>query len=195
MAQDPVKHSVILEDGRRADKLVREELSPSGESKTITELYTEPVIEKKLSKRVVEYKKPVVVQREFETVDENGEVVERKVESVEPAVKMELREHISTQNSVNALSVQEGSNECDCYVTKEEMQETFKEGLLTVVKYMQNKDEVQEPNYKVSALQAMTGEKLASEGNLWDNYGSYVMYGGLAVALAIFCFFAFYYNG
>ncbi len=189
MAQDPIKQSIILEDGRKADKLVREEFSPSGESKIITELYTEPAIEKKLSKRVVEYKKPVVVQRELETVDEDGNVIDRKVESVEPTVRMELREHISTQNTVSALNVQETPNECNCYVTKEELQEI----LLSVVKYV-HKD-ADEPTYKVSALQAVTAEKLAIEGTFWDNYGSYIMYSGLAVAAALFLFFAFYYNG
>lgn len=193
MAQDPVKQTIILEDGRKADKFVREEISPSGESKTVTELYTEPQIEKKLSKRVVEIKKPVVVQRELETIDENGDVIDRKIESVEPTVKMELREHISTQNTVSALNIQEDN--CDCHVTKEEMQETFKEGLLTIVKFMQNQQyqEPVEPTYKVSALQAMTEEKLAGQ-TLWDKYGGYVSYGGLALALSIFIFFAFFYN-
>lgn len=108
------KETIRLEDGRRADRVVREELNDAGEAVTVTELFVEPKIEKKLAKRVVEYTRPVVHRREVETVDEaTGEVVEKKVESIDPSVKMELREHVVSNPKLEAES----------YVTRTELKD------------------------------------------------------------------------
>ncbi len=200
MADEIRKHAVVLEDGRKAEKIVHQETTSSGETKIVTELWAEPQIEKKLTQRVVETKKPIVVTRETETVDETGEVVERKVESIEPQVKMELREHISTNNSVSALS----TNECDCYVTQDDMRETFKEGFLAVARALkENKEEekvsalayanlgIDEPapvaTSKVSALQINLANKLANDAGGTDVM-KLTLWGGLAGALGIFVY-------
>jgi len=108
------KQAIRLEDGRKAERVVREELNDAGEAVTVTELFVEPKIEKKLAKRVVEYTRPVVHRREVETVDEaTGEVVERKVESIDPSVKMELREHVVSSPKLEAES----------YVTRTELKD------------------------------------------------------------------------
>ena len=108
------KQAIRLEDGRKAERVVHEELNDAGEAVTVTELFVEPKIEKKLAKRVVEYTRPVVHRREVETVDEaTGEVVERKVESIDPSVKMELREHVVSSPKLEAES----------YVTRTELKD------------------------------------------------------------------------
>ena len=152
------KHEfVYLEDGRRAEKVVQAEGTNTGEVKVTTEVWAEPKFEKKLTQRISEYTKPVITRREIEYVDEvTGEVVEKKVESIEPNVKMELREHIATESgSVSALNAKD---DCDCYVTQEEMQKTFTEGLLMVAKALSHREE--EPVGKVAALQAVVAEKM-----------------------------------
>lgn len=151
------KQMITLEDGRKAERIVQAEDS---EGKTVTEVWVEPIIERKLSQRVVEYRKPVVHRREVETVDEvSGEVIERKVESLEPENKMQLREFIKTESSVKAMSVEEP---CDCYVTKEEMQSTFRDGFLAIAKVMNPTT----PDVKVSAMQAIVEDRIASNGNV-----------------------------
>lgn len=66
-----------LEDGRKAEK-VENTLDPLTK---VTEVYVEPKVEKKLSKRIVE--KFCVCEREIETIDEStGQVVDRVVEKV-----------------------------------------------------------------------------------------------------------------
>lgn len=108
------KEAIRLEDGRRADRIVREELNDTGEAVTVTELFVEPKVEKKLAKRIVEYTRPVIHRREIETVDETtGNVVDKKVESIDPSVKMELREHIVSAPKLEAES----------YVTRTELKD------------------------------------------------------------------------
>jgi hypothetical protein len=66
----------------------------------------------KLRQRVVEKKKNVVYEREIQTVDDTGNVIEAKVESCEPRVDLRLVDHIATVG-VNAQSKEP--------VTREEM--------------------------------------------------------------------------
>lgn len=158
------KEVVFLEDGRRAEKFTQEIGDINDELKIVTEVYAEPKIEKKLTQRVIDFKKPVITRREIEYVDEEGNVVEKKVESLEPDVQMQLREHIKTENSVSAQSV----NQCDCYVTQEEMKQTFTEGFLTICKLLKEQGEVNPPVTAqsvtgISALSAFVGEKVESE--------------------------------
>ena len=111
------KEVIRLEDGRHAERLVREDVNDSGEAVTVTELFVEPKIEKKLAKRVVEYTRPVIHRREIETVDEaTGAVVDKKVESIDPSVKMELREHVVSVPKAEEVSSQS-------YVTREELKD------------------------------------------------------------------------
>lgn len=184
------KEAVYLEDGRKADKFVQEKAGVvEGETQVVTEVWAEPKIEKKLTHRVVEHKKPVVHKREIEVVDENGEVVEKKIESIEPEVKMQLREHIQTESQVAALSVEK---DCDCYVTQEDMQKTFAEGFVAAAKYLRE-NVTQEPVYddtKVSAMQVMVGDKLEEEDSKTDKVGM-VLWGTVATLAAAFVYVVF----
>lgn len=196
---DEIKKQVItLEDGRRAERIVQEE-NTECEGKVVTELWVEPAIEKRLSQRVVEYKKPVVHRREVEFVDEtSGEVIERKVESIEPEVKMQLREVIKTESSVKAQSVAE--QPCDCFVTQEDMQQTFKEGFMAVAKALKSSEErVQSQSYyeeekpKVSAMQIMVGDRVkeAEENGGMDTVGA-ILWTVIAGLAATFVYIAFF---
>lgn len=135
-------NEIRLEDGRRANKVTQEITDPTtGESKIVTEVFAEPALERKLTQRVVETKRPVVVRREIESINEAGEVVDRRIESTEPEVRMELREHITT-NSLSALSV----DDCNCYVTQEDMKACFADGLLSVMQALKSEPKIQQPS-------------------------------------------------
>jgi len=136
------KQIIHLEDGRLADKVIQEVANSNGESKIITEVFAEPKVEKKLMQRVVETKRPVIVRREIEDVDESGEVISRRVESSEPAVKLELREHIETNALVSALSATE---DCNCYVTQEDVQKTVLEAVAAIGRLVQENKTVAAP--------------------------------------------------
>lgn len=134
---DDIKKELIhTEDGRLADRIVQEFVDNStGEQKIVTELHVEPKVQKNLTQRIIEVKKPVVVRREIETVDElTGNVTERRIETVTPDPRLELREHIQASATVNSLNVKDDR---DCYVTQDQMQNTLeemKEGILAVAK-------------------------------------------------------------
>jgi hypothetical protein len=184
------KESVYLEDGRKADKITQEKVGvAAGEVQVVTEVYAEPKIEKKLTSRVIEHRKPVVHKREIELVDENGDVVEKKVESIEPEVTMQLREHIKTENQVGALSV---NDDCNCYVTPEEMQKTFTEGFMKVAEIISNRQPTYMPEVdspKVSAMQAMIGDKMAEEEK--PDTLKKILWGTAAALSATFVYLAF----
>lgn len=108
-----------LDDGRRAERHVKE----TSEERVI-ELHVEDERPLRLQQRVVEKSKPFVYEREIEVVDKQGNVVEKKVESIEPKIQMQLVEHIaSASEGVAAQSVKE--DDCDCHITKEEMVDTI----------------------------------------------------------------------
>lgn len=151
--------NMFLEDGRRAEKVVQSNIDPSSsEEKIVTEIWEEPKIEKKLSKRVVDYKKPLVYKREIEFTDETGEVIERKTESLEPESKLQLREHLKAQSveSVSAQSVEP-------YVTREELQGVVTEGLMMLARTLKEQDVKTD---KVSSYQAVLDQKYAPSPDL-----------------------------
>jgi hypothetical protein len=108
-----------LEDGRRAERHVKD----SGEERVI-ELHVEDERPLRLQQRIVEKTKPFVYEREIEVVDKSGNVVEKKVESVEPKVQMQLVEHLGVASD-QVVSAQSTKEDCDCHVTKEEMVDTI----------------------------------------------------------------------
>lgn len=97
-----------LEDGRMAERHIT--LNDSGEK--VVEVFVQEKLPLKLEKRVTEKKKEVVHEQKIETI-KDGEVVDVKVLSTEPVVKMELREHIAVagKTEIGALN----------YATKKEL--------------------------------------------------------------------------
>jgi hypothetical protein len=113
-----------LEDGRRAERRVTEQKNcEDGSAERVVELHVEDERPLRLQQRVVEKTKPFVYERQIQTVDKTGQVVEQKVESIEPRVQMQVVEHIAHAGAVAAQSVKE--DDCDCHVTKQEMIETI----------------------------------------------------------------------
>lgn len=113
-----------MEDGRQAERHIKEEGYCENEQTRVIDLYVEPERPKKLAKRIVEKRRPCVYRREIETVDENGDVIDRKIESLDPEDKMRLVDHIATygQNNVSAQAV---ADECGCPVTRDDLKEVM----------------------------------------------------------------------
>jgi predicted transcriptional regulator len=112
----------VLDDGRRVEKRITEVKDEDGQGERTIELHIEDERPLRLQKRVKEKTKPFVFERTIETLDvKTGQVVEQKVESIDPKVQMQLVEHIST----NAPAVSVLNVENDCHVTKEEMIEAI----------------------------------------------------------------------
>ncbi len=110
-----------LEDGRRAERRVTEQNTEDGQVERVVELHVEAERPMMLQKRVIEKSKPIVYERMVETVDpKTGLVVDQKVESIEPQIKMQLVEHIAVADNAEVQSMSS-----DCHVTKEEMIETI----------------------------------------------------------------------
>lgn len=85
-----------LKDGRYGETKVRE-VNNEDHSEIVYEHFEEEARPMHLRKRVVERKRPIVYERVVESID-GEQVVERKVESCDPTVNMQLREHIALEN-------------------------------------------------------------------------------------------------
>lgn len=95
-----------LEDGRRAEKRVTEVSDSNGQGERIIELHVEDERPLRLQQRVIEKTKPVIYERKIETVDKaSGQVIDQKVEALEPKPAMQVVEHISVDR--NAVSKEE----------------------------------------------------------------------------------------
>lgn len=156
-----MKENIRLEDGRKGERHIIDETGEDGSVKRTIEIYAEPKIEKKLSHRVVEYTRPTVFKREIEQVNEATGEIERRIESVEPNVKMELREHI-VETPVSAQSQSE-------MVTRDELKE-----LLLALKSSPNVSalSVESPEAVVPAQQIVK-ERQESKGLFSNNYVKY----------------------
>ena len=117
---------VVVEKVRTRDNLWAEEhtsesVDPvSGQKVRVRELYVEKRNPVHLQERVTEKLREDVYERTIDVVDENGTVLDRKVESVDPlSSRMQLVEHISAEDV--AASMQNDG----CNVTREEMVDMF----------------------------------------------------------------------
>jgi hypothetical protein len=112
---------IRLPDGRYGQKRIIDDYDcESGFGEKVVEKYEEPERQVNLRERITEKRRPCVYERKVETIQDN-EIVDVKVESLDPMAKMELREHIALASSVKNQS----ENDCDCYVTKEELKEAM----------------------------------------------------------------------
>ena len=111
-----------LEDGRRAERRVTENQGADGQGEKVVELFVEDERPLKLQQRVVEKTKPVICERKIETIDPaTGNVIEQKVESLEPKVPLQVVDHIKVAQAPAAVVAQSVANEGDRPVTKQEM--------------------------------------------------------------------------
>jgi len=109
-----------LKDGRYGETKVREVRDPDecGRAETVYEHFEEEPRQLQLRKRVVEKKRPVVYERVVESID-GEQVVERRVESCDPTVNMQLREHIALASP----PVQEKQD--PCYATVDDLKQAM----------------------------------------------------------------------
>jgi hypothetical protein len=111
---------IRLEDGRYGEVKTREAKDcETGQGEVVYEHYEEEPRQLHLRQRVTEKKRPVVYERTIESIEGN-EVVERKVESIEPSVNMQLREHIG-------LAKAEAQSADPCYVTSQDLKDAMLE--------------------------------------------------------------------
>jgi len=155
---DDVKiEQIYMEDGREAERHVRDD----GEQRVL-ELYVEPPRPaKKLTKRVIEKKRPVVYERIVETMgeghDDNGQplVVERKVEATDPKVEMKLLEHHVAQPQAEKVSAQslpkkKADLPAEQYVTKDDLEQA----ILAVVKAVRTQPVEEQEEEEATVKQA-----------------------------------------
>ena len=89
-----------LEDGRRAERRVTEVKDGNGQGERVIELHVEDARPLRLQQRIVEKTKPFIFERKLEVIDPaTGNVIEQKVESLEPRVPMQVVEHIAVVNN------------------------------------------------------------------------------------------------
>lgn len=115
-------NKIYLEDGREAERHVQED-----ENEKVVEIYVEPPQqkpEKLLNKRIIEKKCPIVYERIIETLD-NGEVVDRKIETIDPKIDYKpLETHVPIVKEME--KTQPFNNE---FLTKEYVQQTINEAV------------------------------------------------------------------
>jgi hypothetical protein len=128
---------IMLEDGRRAEKHIVDE----GDTK-VQELHVEDERPLRLAQRVVEKRKPIVYERNIQTI-KDGQVVEEKLESLDPSPQMQLREHLGVASQFNLQD-----QECDCHVTKEEMIDA----IVTAIKASKEEEKPKKANFYQSVI-------------------------------------------
>jgi DNA-directed RNA polymerase specialized sigma54-like protein len=111
---------IRLRDGRYGEVKTREAKDyETGQGEVVYEHFEEEPKQLHLKQRVTEKKRPIVYERVIESINGN-EVVERKVESIDPSVNMQLKEHIGLAK-VEAQSID------PCYVTAQDLKDAMLE--------------------------------------------------------------------
>lgn len=109
---------VRLKDGRYAEIKTHEQKDgDTGQGEVVYEHYEEEPRQLHLRKRVTEKRKPIIYERVIESIDGN-EVVEKRVESCDPQVQMQLREHIG-------LAKAQAQEVDPCYATCGDLKEAM----------------------------------------------------------------------
>lgn len=163
----------LTPDGRRAE--LREEVTQgdNGEERIVQETFEEAKLPKILKKRVIETKRPVVVEREIQEI-ENDTVVKTERESLNPDVKLTLREVVTYKDSPEKEpTVQE--------LVKEAVQEAVEEQATKLLEAAR----ANEKNVPVRPLyQALVADNVETQkkANLWNVFGVLVI---LAQAAAV----------
>jgi len=110
----------VLEDGRKAEKIVTESKLNENEVERTIEIKVEEERPLNVQQRIIEKTKPFVYERRIETINtKTGEVIDQRVETIDPQAKM----HTTENNDVN-------------YVTKNEMVDA----IVAAIKSIKEKD-------------------------------------------------------
>jgi hypothetical protein len=125
MTEDTKKEKIMLEDGRRAERIITGSYDPEKqESVEVVETWVEPKVEQRLARRQITKTRPCVCERQTELIDENtGDIIQTEVETIDPEVKLQVKERI-----VSAASV--SSPKDNGVVTREELREDIKDAIV-----------------------------------------------------------------
>lgn len=187
-------NKIYLEDGREAERHVQED-----ENEKVVEIYVEPPQqkpEKLLNKRIIEKKRPIIYERIIETLD-NGEVVDRKIETLDPKIDYKaletyvpiVKEAEKTQPFNNEFLTKEHIQQIideaiEKYATKEDMQQA----VLTTVKTLRKHEE--NPVVEKLSMQKIVEERVGQSKTVsMVNIGLAVLIVSQMGALAYILFF------
>lgn len=163
---------VRLKDGRYAEIKTHEQKDcDSGQGEVVYEHYEEEPRQLHLKKRVTEKRKPIVYERVIEAIEGN-EVVEKRVESCEPQVQMQLREHIG-------LAKAQAQEVDPCYATCSDL----KEAMLAVAEAVR---ESSQPAPSAAPRKARMQAVVEDEVKQTDTWGvvEWILLGVIAVEAA-----------
>ena len=178
-----------LEDGRACEQHTTH--SADGRERVV-EYYAEEARPKKLEKRVIEKTKDIIYERQIETIDPStGQVVDVKVESTDPIVKTELREHIAlADKSVGSSN----------YVTKQELQDVVVSSVSAAVEGIVQQLGTTKPTFSAQSFmgnsskmsaQSVLNERLAQVSNngssQWDRMDM-LLFAGLIITVGFFVY-------
>ncbi len=167
---------IRMEDGRHAERHVRD----NGDE-VVVEIHVEPEREMKLSHRVIEKKKPIVYERAVEKFNSTGEVVERKVESLDSEPKLEVRSQVERLKPKFEKDAEEkAATSPQRFVTRDELKDALVAALnvqqgvkkkmpvarkLTAAKEVESRVQAQEkPSWKRIAIVAVIIAQLVALG-------------------------------
>lgn len=165
MDEEVKVEKIRLEDGRHAERHVRD----NGDE-VVVELHVEPERELKLSQRVIEKKKPVVYERAVEKFNKSGDVVERKVEALEPEPKLEVRSQVERLKPKYERDAEEkAAASPQRFVTRDEL----KEALVSALNVKEEARKKQQPvvKKKLTAAQEVADRVNAQEKPSWKVIG------------------------
>lgn len=98
------KFNMMLEDGRRAEKVVKEMDFGDGVREKVVEVWAEPNVNKNLEQRVTEYTKPVVHRRVIESIDPGTGEISSKVVEDSDDVQLRVVDRVASADSVSAMN-------------------------------------------------------------------------------------------
>lgn len=182
---------IRLEDGRNAELHTTQ-----NDNEVVTELYAEPPRPLKLESRVVEKKKPVVYERRIQKIGPDGNILEEIVESNEPNVPLQVRDHIGLVGS-HSLGV-------DKYATKEDVASIVVDTVVAAIKQIKEDGvfETQyssppspQPTFVAQSIKDEVAQKLAGVKTVASGLSGLTIMGYGFIALQIaFTVYLLYFN-
>jgi len=128
---DERREEIRLEDGRKADRITVKSFDPeTREGVEVVETRVEPKVERHLARRETKKTRPCVHERITEIVDEEtGEIVKKEIESIDPDIKLQVREQIVSASSLP-------QEEDPGIVTREELREDIRDAVVVLAQHL-----------------------------------------------------------
>ncbi len=176
--------SFYTEDGCKAEKRIFKNSIGDGHGETITEIHAEKPMPKYLKQRVIEREAPVVVEREVQVFDENGEMTSQK-EVVEHQLKLYEVQRQAPKAMAQGMDQNSLLDKVEQVVAK--AVQPIQEEINEIKSAM--KQEVCKP---MVSVQSLIGEKLEGEKKVnltgWDMVGIAIIIAQIG-AVGYFAFF------